>query len=253
MKYLIGNWKMYLNHQESVDLAKAVVKQKKHKNITLAVCPSFENLEMVGKILKKTNILLGAQDAFWLERGAATGEISPKVLKELGCTYVILGHSERRAHFGETNAMIQKKLVASIEAKLVPILCVGETKRERDEGKARRVVMEQLEACLAGVPILKAKELLIAYEPIWAIGTGEAADVEEIVTMFAAIKKWLASQYPNLAIRKKIHLIYGGSVDSRNITSYLRENSIEGALIGGASIKSKEFAAMVDVVASLKL
>lgn len=244
---------MYLNHQESVDLAKMVVKQKKHKNITLAVCPSFENLEVVGKILKKTNILLGAQDAFWLERGAATGEISPKVLKELGCTYVILGHSERRAHFGETNEMVQKKMVASIEAKLVPILCVGETKQERDKGYARRIVLEQLEACLAGVPILKAKELLIAYEPIWAIGTGDSADVEEVVTMHSAMKKWLASQYPNLAIRKKIHLIYGGSVDSKNITSYLRENFIEGALIGGASIKHKEFSAMIDVVASLKL
>ncbi len=242
---------MYLNHKESVALAKTVAKFSGGKNITIGICPSFDSLESISAILKKSTVRLGAQDAFWNEKGAYTGEISPKVLKELSCTYVILGHSERRG-MGETNAMIQKKMVASVEAGLMPILCVGETKSERDDGKARRVVLEELEACLSGVPLAKTPELLIAYEPIWAIGTGEAAEVEEIVAMHGQIKKWLAKQYPNLAARKKIHLIYGGSVDSSNIVSYVRESSIEGALIGGASVKAKEFSAMVEAVAALK-
>ena len=253
---IAGNWKMYKTLSEATELASGLKdKLKKHAfdKGEVVLCPPYTALTTVAATIKGSHVGLGAQDVFWEEQGAFTGEISPVMLRSFDCEYVIIGHSERRRYFAENNHEINLKIIAALKNGLKPILCVGETKRDHDDGKERRVVLEQLEICLAGVPITKAKGMIIAYEPIWAIGTGNSADVEEIVTMHTVIKKWLAKEYPNLATRKKIHLIYGGSVDSRNITSYLRENSIDGALVGGASVKAKEFFAMIDAVVSLKL
>lgn len=252
MKYLIGNWKMYLNHAESVKLASQLAKQyKKNSAVTVGVCPSFTSLADVGKVLVKTEIGLGAQDVFWTGVGAYTGEASPRVLKELGCDYAIVGHSERRGILGETNEMVQKKMSAAIEYGLIPVLCVGETKEEREAGEAKKVVKTELDECLSGLNLNKMKTLLVAYEPIWAIGTGQAADIEQIREMHAFIKKWLTKEYLSLGIRKKIHVIYGGSVDEKNITGYLTDPLVEGALVGGASVRPGEFLKIIDLVSKL--
>lgn len=205
-------------------------------NIEVIICPSFTRLGEIKRKLKDEQMpfKLGAQDCFWEESGAYTGEVSPCDLKNIGCEFVILGHSERRIYFGETNETLIKKINAALAAGLIPIFCVGETKEDRASGKTEAIIKKQLKA-LIGVKI-NNERFLIAYEPMWAIGTGKACSSTEAVRMHDFIKKEV-----RMILGKEAPILYGGSVDSANVSSYLANASIAGVLVGGASAKKEIF------------
>ena len=189
-------------------------------------------------------VKLGAQNCFWEEKGAFTGEISPQMLKNLGCQYVIIGHSERRRYFNETSESINKKIKASIKARLKVIFCVGETDEQRKRGKTSKVLRFQIKRGLAGITEEEIKNVVIAYEPVWAIGTGKPCVVEEAGKRRFCIKKIIARFY-NDSVAKKLVLLYGGSVNSKNAALYTKEGKFQGLLVGGASLKPKEFVQIV--------
>ena len=241
MKYIIANWKLYLSPSQSVALAKKLVADYKNgQEARLVLCPSFDALGEVGKIIKISNFNLGAQDVFWEERGAFTGEESINSLKSLGCKFVIVGHSERR-RLGETDEIIAKKLITTAVAGLTPVLCVGETKDELDAGTKEEVIKRQLIIALSGLKSKshKLKELIIAYEPVWAIGTGIPETPKNARSSHRFIRELLDKNF--LKFSKVTHIIYGGSVNSENIHGFLKFSEIDGALVGGASIKATEF------------
>lgn len=235
MKYVIANWKMYLDAKKSLELLANI--QYPISNISLVICPSFNVLaEIIQHNPSKMEI--GAQDCFWEDRGAYTGEISPADLAGLGVKYVIIGHSERRQHLGETDEMVNRKLKAGQKAGLTPILCVGETAKERECGKAESVVLDQLAKDLAGVD---TEKLLVAYEPIWAIGTGNSCEPEEAVKMHQLIK----------SKTKNAPVLYGGSVDDKNVAAYVGEETVDGILVGGASTKPEVFTQLLKNISNL--
>lgn len=240
MKYVIANWKMYLDAKKSLELIAEVKGQlSKVKGLHVVICPSFLSLSDILNTKHLTlNFDLGAQDCFWAERGAHTGEVSPTDLLESGVKYVIIGHSERRQELGETDEMVNKKLQAVQKAGLMPILCVGETAQERERGKAEEVVSNQLVKDLVGVD---ASKILIAYEPIWAIGTGKSCEPSEAVKMHQLIK----SKTNNAPV------LYGGSVDDKNVASYVAEEVVDGVLVGGASTKPEVFTNLLKNVSNL--
>jgi triosephosphate isomerase len=248
-KLIVANWKM---NPQSLFTAKKLflsIKnwiEKTHnilKKTEIIICPPFVYLEALSKLLKnKTSNLqpkLGAQDLFWEDAGAFTGEISPKMLKNLGVEYVILGHSERRHILNETDEMIAKKLKATIKNKLKPILCIGETERERKSGKTFKILKTQLNRGIANLQpeTYNLKPIIIAYEPVWAIGTGNPCKPEEAKEVLIFLKK-TTKQLNNLTTQQLI--LYGGSVNSKNAKDYI-EVGFDGLLIGGASLKPKEF------------
>ncbi len=246
MKYIIANWKMYLTPSESAKLARSLVSNIRSSarggsRVKLVICPSFDSLEIVGKIIKKSPFVLGAQDVFWQEQGAYTGEESVKSLKELGSKYIIVGHSERRYNFGETNEMVAKKFRAVLGVGLTPILCIGETRAEHDADKRNQVLERQLVSALSEIRNLKLKiiDLLVAYEPVWAIGTGTPETPENARDAHKFIRDLLNKKFANL--NKHTRVIYGGSVNFKNISGFLKYSEIDGALIGGASTKLGEF------------
>lgn len=242
VKMIVANWKMYLSPKDSVELFKIAVKYS-----GAVICPSFVALNQLSDLAKKNGIGLGAQDCFWENRGAYTGEVSPLDLKNLGCEYVIIGHSERRNYFKETDEMIGKKVKASLSVGLIPILCVGENKFERKNGKAGARVGEQLKKDLAGLGKLKiGQKIIIAYEPVWAIGTGQACAPEVAVKMHQLIK----DKVDKLIGVENVRVLYGGSVDDKNIASYLKNAEIDGALVGGASAKKDIFLSLLSVVSN---
>ncbi len=235
-KLIVGNWKM---NPASVKEAVALARASDAKNVV--VCPPFVFLEGIGKILKKAD--LGAQDVFWEEKGAYTGEISPAMLKNSGVKYVIVGHSERRQWLGETDEMVGKKCAAALHALITPILCVGEPLAVRKKGTARvlRYVRRQLAAAARHIPKNFRKTIVVAYEPIWAIGTGVPCDAYEAERMVRACAAYLA-------IKEKFRDViglYGGSVNARNAKSYLDAEYIDGLLVGGASVKADEFRGII--------
>lgn len=247
MKTIIANWKMHLTVRESLALTRSVMLSLRGKATVpeVVLCPSFTALEAVHKATSKSRVKLGAQDVFWEEKGAFTGEISPRQLKELGVSLVIVGHSERRAPGGESDAMVNKKVIAVLAAGLTPIICVGETKTERQAGKAESVVRAQVKAALANLPLpLLKKEgprtLIFAYEPVWAIGTGDPATPADAVAMHQLIRATAEAGVAGIK-PKQIRVLYGGSVDGQNAYSFLREPEIDGLLVGGASLKTAEF------------
>lgn len=241
-KLIVANWKMYLSPSDSVKLFEATAKKSK-----AVICPSFAVLERLGILVKKSGVHLGAQDCFWENRGAYTGEVSPLDLKEMGCEYVIVGHSERRNYLSETDEMVGKKVKAALAAGLIPILCVGENKGERKARKASARVIEQLEKALAGLGKLKTGQgIIIAYEPVWAIGTGQACAPKAAAEMHQLIKEKAAE----LIGIKNVGVLYGGSVDDKNIASYLERAEIDGALVGGASAKKDVFASLLATAAN---
>jgi len=238
---IIANWKM--NPQELKEAKRLFnfVKRgiKKIKNVEIVICPPFVYLPNL--LIPKTynqNPKLGAQDVFWEEKGAFTGEISAKMLKNLGCEYVIVGHSERRK-LGETDEMINKKLKAALKAKLKPILCIGETERERKEGKTFKVLKAQLKATLKNISNakLQTSNLVLAYEPVWAIGTGNPCRPEDATKVLFFLRKFT-----------KVPILYGGSVNSKNAKDYIKVG-FDGLLVGGASLDSKEFIEIIKSVA----
>lgn len=245
---IAGNWKMNGQLEDGVNLAKAVaaeVKKMGKPTCEFLVCPPFTLLYSVKKALRGAKVALGAQDAHFAAKGAHTGDISPAMLKDLGCTYVILGHSERRADHFESNELVAKKAAAAYENGLKTIICIGETEKQRDEGKTIEVCSQQI---LGSVPDnADASNTVIAYEPVWAIGTGKtptAADVEEV---HAAVRKVLAKKLGK-GTANKMRILYGGSVKPCNAKEFLSLPDVDGALIGGASLKAEDFMAIAKAV-----
>lgn len=242
--FIAGNWKMH----KTIDEAIALVTELRAllegiEGVEIAVCPPFPALEAVRRVLADSSIRVGAQNMHWEEAGAFTGEVSPRMLVGL-CDYVIIGHSERRTHFGETDEMVNRKLRAALAHGLTPIVCVGENLEQNRAGETEAVVGAQVRAAFAGVEAEEARRTVIAYEPIWAIGTGVPAygpDVNRIIRQ--AIRAVLAQLYGN-DVAQAMRVQYGGSVTPANIAEFMQEPEVDGALVGGASLRAADFAAI---------
>jgi triosephosphate isomerase len=250
-RLIVGNWKMNKTASEAAVFVRDLIKQLPTSPASeFVVAPPFTALESVRAALGPSSpIRLGAQNLFWDDHGAYTGEISAPMLKDLGCRYVILGHSERRSLFGEQNAMIQKKVRAALKHGLRPILCVGESLAQRENGKTDEVLIEQLQGCLMGLEHRAMASVAIAYEPVWAIGTGKSATPEQAVAAHRTIREFIATTWSR-GIADATRILYGGSVTPENIDSFLRSGEIDGALIGGACLQIESFATIATVAES---
>lgn len=238
---------MELNPQEAANLAMAYKKKLgKEKNKEVVICPSFLNISEVKKVIDKTQIVLGAQDCFWAKEGAYTGEVSPSSLRGYGCDYVIVGHSERRRHLKETNAMIAKKINAVLDCNMTPVLCVGENFDERAAGDTDNVIFRQLTGSLNDIMLVKNEKIIIAYEPVWAIGSGKVATAQDVQEAFALIYQVIRDIWPNSTIENNVRLIYGGSIDGVSAGDFSKVTDIDGFLVGGASLDIDEFFGIVN-------
>ena len=244
-KLFLANWKMYLSDADAEALARVFLEGAMASSVDVAVAPSFTALDRVSRALHGSPVSLGAQDLFWADGGAYTGEISPLQLTAMGVRYVILGHSERRAYLGETDEMVAKKAAAAQGAGLVPIICVGETKEEWEAGRQQAVVRAQLEAAFKGLTLSAEKPVIVAYEPRWAIGTGAACRVEDVVLMHGAIRTAVVGLTGNESL-EFLRVLYGGSVDPKNIAEYLASPAVDGALVGGASTRPEDARALIE-------
>lgn len=215
------------------------------ENVDVGVCPPFVNLDAVYGVLHGTGIRLGAQNMHAADAGAFTGEVSAPMLRAVGCHYVILGHSERRQYFGETDAVVSEKARKALAHKLVPIVCVGESLPEREAGSHEAVVESQIQASLSGVDIASAQELVVAYEPVWAIGTGKTATPQQVADMHGHIRRLLEHLFGR-EIGSGIPILYGGSVKPGNAEEIFAQSNVDGGLIGGAALKADDFLAIVD-------
>ncbi|MDR0444105.1 MAG: triose-phosphate isomerase [Treponema sp.] len=238
--YIAGNWKMHKTRSESAELAKALVEQLKGGKHKYLVAPSFTSLETVAAIVKGTNIRLGAQDCACEEQGAHTGEVSVLQLKDLGVQTIILGHSERRHIYKEDDALINKKVKLALQHGFEVILCIGELLEEREAGRVEEVCETQTVKGLEGVSAAQLANIVIAYEPVWAIGTGKTATPEDAEAVHAFVRKVLARLYGEDAA-SKIIIQYGGSVKADNAAQLMAKENIDGALVGGASLKADTF------------
>ena len=245
-KYLIaGNWKMFKTTAEAKALVEEIVQLNGNQpDVGVAVCPPFTALGTVGPILESSSVALGAQNMHPKPDGAYTGEISAQMLRDLYVSYVILGHSERRQYFGETDASVNEKTLAALASSLKPIVCVGETIGEREAGRTLDVVGTQIRDGLKGLTAENADALVIAYEPVWAIGTGKTATPEMAQEVHAAIRKMLVDQLGEAG--HKVRILYGGSMKPENAAELLEQPDIDGGLIGGASLKARSFMQIVD-------
>lgn len=242
---IAGNWKMHKTRREAADLANALAATLgTMTSVEVVLCPPFTALDTVAAAIRGTNIGLGAQNCHWADQGAFTGEIAPGMLVDAGCRFVILGHSERRQYFAETDASINKKASAAYRHGLVPIICVGETLEEREAGQTETVVATQVRGCLQGLPAEKVATSVIAYEPVWAIGTGRTASKEQAQEVHALIRRLVAEMFSQ-DVAQSIRIQYGGSVKPQNIRELMAQPDIDGALVGGASLEADSFAAIV--------
>jgi len=251
--FIGGNWKMNTDSKTAVELAKGVAVKcgSMLGKVDVCVCPPFVYLPAVKNTLGTSGIGLGAQDVYFEAKGAFTGEVSCQMLQDVGCKYVIIGHSERRHVIKETDALINKKLIAAIDAGLLPIFCVGELLEERNAGKTESVVKEQIQKGMAGISAEKAKVITIAYEPVWAIGTGVNATPQQAQDVHLMIRQLIASMY-NKAFADKMIIQYGGSAKPDNAAVLMAQPDIDGLLVGGASLKADDFAAMIKAAAEAK-
>ncbi|SMP38912.1 triose-phosphate isomerase [Anoxynatronum buryatiense] len=241
---IAGNWKMNLDCVQGTELVKKIHEELGDTDVEVAVCCPAPLLCCMANELKDTPIRLGAQNMHWEDAGAFTGEVSAAMLKEAGVHYVILGHSERRQLFGETDEMINKKTKKALEKQLVPIVCIGETLEERETDKTFEVLTQQLKKDLDGLTEEAVAELVIAYEPVWAIGTGRTATPEQANEAVGFIRSQLEQAYGD-DISEKIRILYGGSVKADNATEIMNCEEIDGALVGGASLKAEEFLGII--------
>jgi triosephosphate isomerase len=242
---IAGNWKMNLDRAGAVALARSVAKTAAGlDHVDLAVMPPSTYLDAVAQTLQGSNIAWGAQNVYYQPNGAFTGELSVAMLKDLGCTYVILGHSERRHVLGETDAEINKKVHAALAGGLVPILCLGELIEEREAGKTLEVIARQVDGSLKGVSAPQMERIVIAYEPVWAIGTGRVATPQQAQEVHLALRNMLRSRY-NSQVAQAVRIQYGGSVKPENARELLAQPDIDGALVGGASLKADQFIGIV--------
>ncbi|MGC8740535.1 MAG: triose-phosphate isomerase [Candidatus Sumerlaeaceae bacterium] len=242
---IAGNWKMHKTRREAADLANALAAQLgTYEAVEVVLCPPYTALETVAAAIRGTRISLGAQNCHWADSGAFTGEVSAPMLVDVGCKYVIIGHSERRQYFAETDESINKKAQAAYKHGLTPIICVGETLEERQAGRTEQVVTTQIKGCLNGLPAEKVAQSVIAYEPVWAIGTGQTATKEQAQQVHALIRGLVAKMFsPEVA--GEIRIQYGGSVKPQNIRELMAQPDIDGALVGGASLEADSFASIV--------
>jgi triosephosphate isomerase (TIM) len=248
-KFIAGNWKMNTTRAEAVALAAAVAaKVGATGTVDVAVCPPSLYLEAVGQAVKGSAVGLGAQNCYHEAKGAYTGEVSPQMLVDIGCRYVILGHSERRQIFKEASADVSRKTLAALAVGLTPIACIGETLDERQANQTSQVVRQQVEGSLAGLSAEQMLKIVIAYEPIWAIGTGVVATPEQAEEVHADLRRLLETRY-NSQVASSVRIQYGGSVNAENAASLLGQPNIDGALVGGASLKADGFLAIVAAAA----
>ena len=247
--FIAGNWKMNTDSASAVALAAGLAKELSSVDtVDVAVCPPFVYLQSVAAALSASNVALGSQNVYFQEKGAFTGEISCAMLKDTSCTYAIIGHSERRHVMGETDAMINKKISAAISGGLLPIFCVGELLEDRQGGTTNEVVASQIKNGLEGICAESVQAVTVAYEPVWAIGTGLTATPEQAQEVHAMIRGLLAELYGN-EIAQAIRIQYGGSAKPSNTAELMAQPDVDGLLVGGASLKVEDFAAMVKTIA----
>lgn len=243
--FIAGNWKMFKTKAEAIAFAEEFRELYKDTDVQTAICAPFTNLEALKEAFAGTEIKVGAQNVHFADEGAFTGEISVSMLEEIGVDFCIVGHSERRQYFGETDETVNKKLKKLFEGPIRPILCVGESLEERDADKVFDVVGGQIKADLDGIDAADVKKLVIAYEPIWAIGTGRTATPDQAEEMCAFIRKTLIELYGE-EVSDEVIIQYGGSVKPANATEIMNMDEIDGALVGGASLKPKDFMEIID-------
>ena len=244
-KFIAGNWKMNTTQPDAAELAKQVADNVgSDTSVDVAVCPPYTNLSAVAEAIKGSAVMLGAQDVHWETKGAFTGKISCDMLKAVGVQCVIIGHSEQRSYFGETNETVNKKLKAVLAAGLLPIICVGETLEERKGNITEKVVESHVKGAFEGISADDAVKCTIAYEPVWAIGTGETATPEQANEVHTFIRKLLAELY-NDSVSESIRIQYGGSMKPENAKALLEMSDIDGGLIGGAALKADSFAGII--------
>jgi triosephosphate isomerase (TIM) len=242
---IAGNWKMHNTVDESLKLVRELKSLVMGVGgVEIVVAPVFTALDAVSAEINGSNIALSSQNVFWEEKGAYTGEIAPGMLKDVGCTYAIIGHSERRQYFGETDETVNKRVKAALAAGLTPIMCVGETLEERESGKTFEIVARQVKSGLAGLVATEIDKIIIAYEPVWAIGTGKTATPEQAEEVHADIRR-LIGEIAGLATAGGIRILYGGSVKPDNVDILMSQSDIDGALVGGAALQADSFARIV--------
>jgi len=243
--FIAGNWKMNTTADEAIKLVRSLKDLTKDvKDVRVAVCPPFPYLPLVAEVLKGSPIHLGAQNLFWEDHGAFTGETSSHMLKDVGCQYVIIGHSERRQYFSETDSTVNRKIKAALNADLNPIFCVGETLKERESDRTLYVIRSQLQNGLQDIGKNGIQKITIAYEPVWAIGTGKTATKEQAEDVHYFIREWIEEHY-SAASAENLCIQYGGSVKPANAKELLSQPNIDGALVGGASLKADDFAEII--------
>jgi triosephosphate isomerase len=242
---IAGNWKMHMTPSDAVNLVNELKPLVADTDVEVVVIPPFVDLVDVKKALDGSNIRLGAQNMHWEEKGAFTGEVSPLMLKEIGVEYVVIGHSERRQYFAETDETVNRKVKSALSHGLKPIVCVGETLSQREDGKAFDVVREQTKKALDDVLKNDVTNVVIAYEPIWAIGTGKTATSKDANDVIKVIRETIASIY-DINTANEVRIQYGGSVKPDNAKELMSESDIDGALVGGASLKAQDFAKIVN-------
>ena len=244
--FIVGNWKMNLTLSEGVEFAKSLKSKLNRKNETICgICPPFVFLRDICSVLESSGICIAAQNIHSDKNGAYTGEVSAPMIKEIGCTHVLIGHSERRHIFGETDSFINAKIKAALSVNLKPILCVGEKLNEREEGRTEYVIKNQLKEDLKGISADQIKELIIAYEPVWAIGTGRTALPEQANEVHLFVRDCLANEYGR-DIANSMCIQYGGSVKPENAGELMAQPAIDGLLVGGASIKLESFLKIIE-------
>ncbi len=249
--FIAGNWKMNLDRAGAIALAKAIAETTLPGDVEVAICPPAVYLTDCLAAAEGTTVGVGGQDMHFEPNGAYTGETSAEMLVDIGCKYVILGHSERRQFFGETDAIVNKKLVVALEKGLTPIVCVGELLEQREAGQTQQVVQEQVEGSLAGLTADQVTQIVIAYEPVWAIGTGKVATPEQAEEVHSDLRSLLESRY-NAETAAQVRIQYGGSVKPDNAEELLAQPNIDGALVGGASLKADSFVAIIEAAQATK-
>lgn len=242
--FIAGNWKMFKTVSQAVETAKHLVSLVSDSKAESMIAPPFTAVSAVNNIIKNTPVSLGAQNLFWEPEGAYTGEISAAMLSDAGCKYVIVGHSERRQYFDETDEKVNKKIKAAIKAKLSPIICVGETESQRETKKTFSVLDKQIKIGLEGFLADELEDLVIAYEPVWAIGTGKTASKEQAQEVHYFLRSLVEKKFGNI-LAKSIRIQYGGSVKPSNISELMQMPDIDGALVGGASLDAETFSKIV--------
>lgn len=242
---IAGNWKMYKTIAEAQDFWEQIQNREKAPGVEAVICAPFLALPALVEAAGNSEIGIGAQNVHWEQEGAYTGEISANMLKQLGVSYAIVGHSERRAYFAETDETVNKKAKALLQADIVPIVCVGEQLEERENNETKRVVKRQVTNALADLRSSEVKRLIVAYEPVWAIGTGKTATADDANDVIGYIRKVIADLYDQ-QVANEVRIQYGGSVKPGNIGSFMSQPDIDGALVGGASLDPDSFWALVE-------